>query len=722
MTALYDMTIYLSVTAAAILLLKTVFKSKLTARAHFLIWLLLLVRLFSPVLPESDISIYSSIEPAYERVLDVTVPQVTAPARESAAAAAIPGPDPKKGIDVKIIYAIGAAGLFSYFALSYFVFNKKSKDSETVTDPEALRVFNECKSSLGIKRRVTLAYGEESMLSGVFSPKITVRKGLSYEDLRATLTHELCHLKHNDVLFLWLASAILCLNWFNPVIWLAFFMFKNDIELYCDDRTLRITENKKAYAELLLRSATEKNRFVFGTTALGNGKKTISERIRRIASYKKPAAVWIVIIAFVSVAAAVLCLTNSGKDYSLSGETYKEYISDPIGAIMAEMDYCDGERAVFHYLKGFFVYDIKTESITEAIDLSRLNIAPHRQGSSGLWVRVTSDGKTAYLTSYGPADEIGGFSDYVIDLDTGKVKEGTEPSDAGIFSSRSETYDVLSDVVPGWASDMCAESGGSVYYLVSQGEIRDMELICYKNGESTSYPVFGGRAASPSDFAAISSATLKTESKEYKLGKEYLSRLSKILSGAKENKGGTGCAFDATLLIKSGSFDGSIYLATDGCGVFRSGSGYYEYADSSYELLSLFGLTVEEFYPSGKKAAAVNYLKDEFTRVYSPYYDITSLTVSDWREDGSSAEFIYSMNYLYYNRDPDQADYIREAKASGDEKAYKTLYDDYLAPKTSNYCFKIDFDENDNVKKLYHDVSVSGVEWRECSVSDFIQN
>mgnify|MGYP004636004143 FL=1 len=720
MSALYDMTIYLSVTAAAILLIKTVFKTKLTARAHFLIWLLLLVRLFSPILPESDISIYSSIEPAYERAVTVTVGENTAPKAE--VAEAIPGPAPKKGVDMTTVYLLGAAALFSYFALSYFVFKKKSKESEAVTDSETLRIFDECKSSLKIKRRISLVYGEESMLSGVFSPKITLRRGLSESDLRATMIHELCHLKHNDVLLLWLASALLCLNWFNPIIWFAFFTFKNDIELYCDDRTLRVTENKKAYAELLLRSAVQKNRLVFGTTALGNGKKTIAERIKRIASYKKPAAVWIVLIAVAAVAVSALCLTNSGKDYSLSGDAYAEYISEPIGAIMAEMDYCDGEKAVFHYLKGFFVYDINTESITEAIDLSRLNAAPHQQGSSGLWVRVTSDGKTAYLSSYGPDDEIRSFSDYVIDLDTGKVKEGKEPSGADIFSSRSETYDVLSDVVPGWASDMCAESGGAVYYLVSQGQVADMELICYKDGENTSYSVFGGKAAVPSDFVSLSSATLKTGSKEYKLKQDYLSRLSEILSGAKASKGGTGCAFDAMLLIKSDSFDGSVSLATDGCGVFRTGSGYYEYADSSYELLNLFGLTVDEFYPSAKKAAAVNYLKDEFTRVYSPYYDITSLTVSDWKEDGSSAEFIYSMNYIYYNRDPDKADYIREAKESGDEKAYKTLYDDYLAPKTANYYFKIEFDENDNVKTLYYDSSPTDVEWLECSVSDFIQN
>ena len=127
----------------------------------------------------------------------------------------------------------------------------------------------------------------------------------------------------------------------------------------------------------------------------------------------------------------------------------------------------------------------------------------------------------------------------MINLDTGKVKEGNEPSGADIFSSRSETYDVLSDVVPGWASDMCAESGGAFYYLVSQGQVADMELICYKDGESTSHSVFGGKAAVPSDFSKISRAVLKTGSKEYKLDREYLSSFRNSLrcEGSKGRNG-----------------------------------------------------------------------------------------------------------------------------------------------------------------------------------------
>lgn len=83
------------------------------------------------------------------------------------------------------VYLAGATALFSYFSLSYFVFKKKSKDNEAVADHETLRIFDECRSSLKIRRRVSLIYGEESMLSGVFLAKNHVKARTFGERLKS---------------------------------------------------------------------------------------------------------------------------------------------------------------------------------------------------------------------------------------------------------------------------------------------------------------------------------------------------------------------------------------------------------------------------------------------------------------------------------------------------------------------------------------------------------
>ena len=128
------------------------------------------------------------------------------------------------------------------------------------------------------------------------------------------LIHELCHLKHLDVLWSGVAAAVLCLNWYNPVIWVSFFMFKRDIELYCDERTLKFTGNRQRYAKLLLKTAT-KNRYVLGTSSLQSGKSDVKRRIKFLAKYKKITAV-AVIAVILAAAISVICLTNAmDKNY-----------------------------------------------------------------------------------------------------------------------------------------------------------------------------------------------------------------------------------------------------------------------------------------------------------------------------------------------------------------------------------------------------------------------
>ena len=89
---------------------------------------------------------------------------------------------------------------------------------------------------------------------------------------------------------------------------------------------------------------------------------------------------------------------------------------------MAELDYADSEKVVFHYFDGLFVYDYNKEEIIREFDLSKLNCASHQQGSNGINIIVSSDGKKALIANYGPADEIEDFENYIINLENGKVK------------------------------------------------------------------------------------------------------------------------------------------------------------------------------------------------------------------------------------------------------------------------------------------------------------
>lgn len=114
---------------------------------------------------------------------------------------------------------------------------------------------------------------------------------------------------------------------------------------------------------------------------------------------------------------------------------------------------------------------------------------------------------------------------------------------------------------------------------------------------------------------------------------------------------------------------------------------------------------------------AKKFLWSEFHRVFDPYYDIQSLTISNWEENGNEATFNYNMTYIYYNRDPDKVEYIRQAKEV-DEERYKMLYEDYLAPKQMNCEFK--FVLNGEEIELYANVSPTGTEWERRNIDDYV--
>ena len=122
-------------------------------------------------------------------------------------------------------------------------------------------------------------------------------------------------------------------------------------------------------------------------------------------------------------------------------------------------------------------------------------------------------------------------------------------------------------------------------------------------------------------------------------------------------------------------------------------------------------------YPTSLYFKTKNFLEQEYHRVFDPYYDIQSLTISNWEQNGNEASFYYKMTHTYYNKDPDTVDYIKKAKEEGSSR-YETLYNDYLAVKEANAEYKVILNGED--LELYSNVSPKGVEWQPVKIDDYI--
>ncbi len=149
---------------------------------------------------------------------------------------------------------------------------------------------------------------------GIYTPIIYIPASLVGEAERICLAHEYTHIRRKDYLVKLLAYGIACVHWFNPFVWLAFYLMEKDMEMSCDEAALKSLElgDKKAYSHTLLQlSSSSKRAFVGGP--LFFGENSISARIKNIMNYKKP-RFWVSVLAIMIVISCSLFLTVNHKE------------------------------------------------------------------------------------------------------------------------------------------------------------------------------------------------------------------------------------------------------------------------------------------------------------------------------------------------------------------------------------------------------------------------
>lgn len=134
--------------------------------------------------------------------------------------------------------------------------------------------------------------------------------------LRHVLTHEICHKKHGDSFWSILRSILVSVYWINPFVWAAAALSKRDCELACDEAALLLLgeEERISYGETLLSIITRKGRLAdlacTATTMTGSGKR-VKERIQFIAREPKALGAAVVVLLIFVLALCVLVFTKN---------------------------------------------------------------------------------------------------------------------------------------------------------------------------------------------------------------------------------------------------------------------------------------------------------------------------------------------------------------------------------------------------------------------------
>ena len=158
---------------------------------------------------------------------------------------------------------------------------------------------------------------------GVIAPKIYLPSDTPKAERRFIIAHERHHLHRGDPLWKLLGYLALCVHWFNPLVWLAFFLGGKDMEMSCDEAVLnRLGEDIRAdYSQALLRLATHKRLIAGMPLAFGEGET--KGRVRNMARWRRP-KIW------VSGICAVLCLVV----LAVCALNPQKSDSTPVGAVV----------------------------------------------------------------------------------------------------------------------------------------------------------------------------------------------------------------------------------------------------------------------------------------------------------------------------------------------------------------------------------------------------
>ena len=152
-----------------------------------------------------------------------------------------------------------------------------------------LRLRGTVACSLRLRDELYIADGiSTAFVLGVFRPRIFLPSQLGTEEREYIIDHEGHHIRRYDPLWRLLAAAALCLHWFNPLVWLGFYLSAIDMEMSCDEAVLRKRGQGIGgdYATSLLKLATVGPVHSWMPLAFCNVDP--SARIRNILRWKKP--------------------------------------------------------------------------------------------------------------------------------------------------------------------------------------------------------------------------------------------------------------------------------------------------------------------------------------------------------------------------------------------------------------------------------------------------
>ncbi len=288
-----------------IIAIKSLLKRRLSPRALYRLWFPFLLLPAAPFLPLRLASRSSALPwtaplQAAEHMISR---ELTGSAQDAAAgwlrdfSVSVSGRAPAWFYQIAFSVWIAGVVLMTAAALrSLLGVSRLKRASLPLQNREVRALYDSCRRELGIRRDIPVlstAYLKTPVTAGVLRPCILLPieavGGLSPDELRFILLHELLHCRHRDTLVNQLACIVRTVYWFHPAVRIAVNQLRSDGEAACDAAVLSCLEEQDRipYGSTLIRFAAGISGINRTPAAgLGGSARELRKRILGIKSYR----------------------------------------------------------------------------------------------------------------------------------------------------------------------------------------------------------------------------------------------------------------------------------------------------------------------------------------------------------------------------------------------------------------------------------------------------
>ena len=198
------------------------------------------------------------------------------------------------------VWLIGALGIMGFCSIQFIKLKIQ------------LRNARKTDSNVYVSEKISAPF-----VFGLFVPRIYLPDVLDKYEKKYVLLHERTHIRHGDWLIKIIGMFAVAVHWFNPLAWLAYKLFEQDIEMSCDESVVAGMDDalKQAYTMSIVSFAKRSNAKRYLVTPLGfskvNFSKTeVTNRVKNIIKFKKGKTVTAVAITAVLLFVGAGCAFN----------------------------------------------------------------------------------------------------------------------------------------------------------------------------------------------------------------------------------------------------------------------------------------------------------------------------------------------------------------------------------------------------------------------------